>query len=119
MEIFEVTYHTVEEKNLACAMGSGSLEVLATPQMIAWMEEASCKLAPLAEGQTSVGILIDVTHDAPSPCGARIRTVSSLVKAEGKILDYQVCAWCGEKKIGKGTHKRAIVNADRFMAKLK
>ncbi len=118
MEIFEVTYHTVKENNLACALGSGSLEVLATPQMIAWMEEASCKIAPIASGQTSVGIWMETSHDAPSALGARIRTVSKLVEVKGKILEYEVSAWCGPKKIGQGKHKRAIVNAENFMAKL-
>lgn len=109
---------TVREENLAVSMKSGSLPVLATPQMIAWMEEAACLLAPLQEGQTSVGILMNVTHDAPSPLGAEIRITAELTEVQGRILTYRVAAFCENTCIGKGEHKRAIVNAARFMEKL-
>lgn len=109
---------TVREENLAVAMKSGSLPVLATPQMIAWMEEAACLLAPVKEGQTSVGILMNVTHDAPSPLGAEIRITAELTEVSGRILTYRVAAFCENTCIGKGEHKRAIVNAARFMEKL-
>lgn len=109
---------TVREENLAVSMKSGSLPVLATPQMIAWMEEAACLLAPLQEGQTSVGILMNVTHDAPSPLGAEIRITAELTEVQGRILTYRVAAFCENTCIGKGEHKRVIVNAARFMEKL-
>lgn len=118
METRTEIFRTVEESGLAVNMKSGSLRVLATPQMIAWMEEAACLLAPLEEGQTSVGIRMDVSHDAPSALGAKIRIEAELKEVRGKILTYHVAAWCDETCIGKGEHVRAIVNADRFMAKL-
>lgn len=118
MEIRVEIYRTVEESGLAVNMKSGSLRVLATPQMIAWMEEAACLLAPVQEGQTSVGIRMNVSHDAPSAPGARIRIEARLKEVNKKILTYHVFAWCGETCIGQGEHVRAIVNAERFMAKL-
>ena len=60
----------VEQQNLASVMKSGSLDVLATPQMIAWMEEAACLCLDLEEGKTSVGISMNVSHDMASPLGA-------------------------------------------------
>lgn len=109
---------TVEEANLACVMKSGSLRVLATPQMIAWMEEASCMAIDLNEGDTSVGIMMNVSHDAPSPLGAEITIESELVEQNKRICTFHVAAYMGDKCIGKGEHKRCIVNADKFMAKL-
>ncbi len=118
MELYSVLYRTVEAQNLAMVMGSGDLPVLATPQMIAWMEEASCKIAETKEGYTTVGVLMNVTHDAPSPLHARIRIVSHLIESNGKIFTFEVSAYCGETCIGKGIHKRAAVNRERFMAKV-
>lgn len=62
----------VEQQNLASVMKSGSLDVLATPQMIAWMEEAACLCLDLDQGKTSVGISMNVSHDMASPLGATI-----------------------------------------------
>lgn len=70
MELKSVTIERkVERANLASVMKSGSLDVLATPQMIAWMEEAACLCLDLEDGQTSVGISMNTSHDAPSALG--------------------------------------------------
>ena len=118
MKMYSILYHEVQPENLAVTMRSGDLEVLATPQMIAWMEEASCKITNCDEGMTTVGILMNVTHDAPSALHARVRVVSELVEQNGKIYTFNVSDWQGEKCLGKGVHKRATVNAKRFMEKL-
>lgn len=118
MNVYSVIYRNVKPENLAVNMHSGDLEVLATPQMIAWMEEASCQITNEEEGMTTVGILMNVTHDAPSALNARIRIVSELVEQKGRTYTFSVSAWEGEKCLGKGMHKRAAVNAARFMAKL-
>ncbi len=118
MELYSVLYRTVEAQNLAMVMGSGDLPVLATPQMIAWMEEASCNIAETKEGYTTVGISMNVTHDAPSPLHARIRIVSHLIETNGKIFTFEVGAYCNDTCIGKGVHQRAAVNRERFMVKV-
>ena len=118
-EMYSVIYRTVDEKGLACAMKSGALEVLATPQMIAWMEEASCLLNDVEEGWTTVGIHMDTTHDAPSPLHARIRIVSHLLEKKGRISRFEVSAWQDDKCLGKGHHERVDVNAEKFMSRLK
>lgn len=118
MELYAEIYRTVEDADLARVMKSGSLDVLATPRMIAWMEEASCLLEDVPAGYTSVGIMMNITHDAPSPFGARIRIESRLVEKKGRISEFEVSAWMGETRIGHGFHKRADVNADKFMSRL-
>ena len=118
MEKHYVLYQTVEAQDLAISMKSGALPVLATPRLIAWMEEASLELIDLEEGQTSVGISIDVTHDRPTALGQTVQIYSHLKAVEGRIYTFKVQAYCDGYCIGKGEHKRAVVNIDRFMAKL-
>jgi fluoroacetyl-CoA thioesterase len=104
----------VEQQNLASVMKSGSLDVLATPQMIAWMEEAACLCLELEEGKTSVGISMNVSHDMASPLGATITIEAKMVNVEGRKIDYEVQAG---KSIGKGVHSRFVVDAQKFIDK--
>lgn len=108
---------TVEKENTAAVMKSGSLDVLATPQMIAWMEEASCLVLELEPGQTSVGTRMNVSHDKASPVGAQIEICSTLVSQEGRKLSFFVEAYQDGKCIGKGDHDRFIVNSEKFLKK--
>ena len=106
-------------ENTAAAMGSGALEVFATPAMIALMENASLELVQpyLQEGEGTVGISISVSHDAPTPIGRRVVAESELIEVDRKKLVFRVLARVGEEVIGKGTHTRFIVNSDRFLQK--
>lgn len=107
----------VEKQHLASIMKSGSLDVLATPQMIAWMEEAACLCLELEEGKTSVGTLMNVSHDMASPLGATIEIHATLLKQENRKLIFEVQAFQNGKSIGKGQHERFIVDAKRFLEK--
>ena len=107
----------VEKEGLASAMKSGSLDVLATPQMIAWMEEAACLCLELEEGKTSVGTLMNVEHVKASPLGAMIHVVATITKEEGRKISYEVEAYQDQTLIGKGVHERFIVSADKFLKK--
>lgn len=111
---------TVTEELTADKVGSGALKVYSTPMMIAAMENCclSCVAPYLEEGNTTVGTLVNVTHDAASPLGAVIEVECSLTAVERRKLTFEVVAKCGEQIIGKGTHERFIVNADKFMSKL-
>ena len=101
----------VRETNTALAMGSGSLHVFATPSMIALMEQAACNAVAdcLNEESTSVGTLVNITHDAAT---------GMLTAVEGRKLVFEITAADEDKQIGKGTHERFIVNKEKFMAKL-
>lgn len=110
----------VRETNTALAMGSGSLHVFATPSMIALMEQAACNAvaACLDEESTSVGTLVNVTHDAAAGMGKKVTATATLVEVQGRKLVFEVTAADEDKQIGKGTHERFIVNKEKFMAKL-
>lgn len=110
----------VRETNTALAMGSGSLHVFATPSMIALMEQAACNAvaACLDEESTSVGTLVNITHDAATGMGKKVTTTATLTAVEGRKLVFDITAADEDKQIGKGTHERFIVNKEKFMAKL-
>ena len=109
----------VTKENTALAAGSGSLEVFATPHMVALMEKAACAAldGALEAGQSSVGTRMDVAHSSATPVGMRVWAESELVAAEGKKLCFSVRAYdeCG--LIGEGTHERFVIGAERFLQK--
>lgn len=114
--------HTkVDTCNVASAVGSGNLEVFATPMMVALMENAAmnCVTPFLSEGTTTVGGHISTSHIAPSPLGAVITSTATLTHVENKKLTFSVVAKDGEKTIGEGTHVRFIVEIDKFLNKFK
>lgn len=111
---------TVGEAHTAMAAGSGDMPVLATPVMMALMENAAMlAVAPeLPEGSTTVGGHIESSHLKPSPVGAEVEATATLTKAEGRKLYFKVEARQGDDVIGEGTHLRFIVDRERFLKKL-
>ncbi|MDR2137522.1 MAG: thioesterase family protein [Synergistaceae bacterium] len=110
---------TVDESNTARAVGSGSLDVFATPMMIALMERAACKALSdvLESGQTSVGTQIGVSHSAASPLGSSITATATITSFGGRKIEFAVAASDGVTEIGRGTHTRVIVDEAKFMTK--
>ena len=106
---------TVGADNTALAMGSGDMEVFATPAMVALMEHAAmyAVAADLPEGSS-----METTHVRPSAVGAVIAAEAELVETEGRRLTFRVAAFDGEALIGEGTHVRYIVDRAKFLSKL-
>lgn len=111
----------VDNTNTAVALGSGDMEVFATPAMVALMENAAMNaVAPhLEAGQTTVGTEISTTHIKASALGATITATATLTAIEGRKLTFAVTARDGDNIIGEGTHTRFIVDRERFLAKVK
>jgi predicted thioesterase len=101
-------------------MKSGSLDVFATPSMIALMEQAACLCLTdsLDDGKSSVGTEINIRHTAASPLGAEIIATAEIIAVSDRRIEFEVTAHDGKREIGSGTHTRAIVDTVRFMAKL-
>ena len=112
-------YH-VEDSMSALKMGSGDLLVLATPCLLAFVENA-CKelVAPeLDEGASTVGISVDMSHDAPTKIGDDVEVTCELVEIDRRILTFKVEAKDSKNVITKATHKRCIIDVERFMKKV-
>ncbi|WP_314923530.1 thioesterase family protein [Mogibacterium diversum] len=111
---------TVTKELTAISLGSGDLEVYATPAMIALMEEtASESVKPKLEiGQGSVGTYIAIKHLAATPIGMRVRCESELVEVDGRRLVFNITAYDEKDKIGEGTHERFIISNDKFQSKV-
>ncbi|AZP03342.1 thioesterase family protein [Jeotgalibaca ciconiae] len=107
----------IKKKDTAAAMGSGGLEVLSTPSMIAFMENTAYELfTPLSSsGETTVGIEINVKHLSPSAVGKRVEVRAKLVEQKKSILFFHIEAYDDEKLIGTADHKRAVVTIETFM----
>lgn len=109
----------VTEDMLAVNVGSGSLRVLATPTVVALMEEASTKLADtfLDEGLTTVGTMVEIQHISPSPIGAKIKVESKLISNDGRSFKFEVIAYDNAGMIANGTHNRVSVKSEKFQKK--
>lgn len=110
----------VDSDNCASAVGSGGLNVFATPSMVALMENAAMNaVAPfLPEGSTTVGTEINTTHIKPSALGDEVEATATLMHVEGRKLSFAVEARDTKGIIGRGTHVRFVVDVERFLAKL-
>ena len=111
----------VTRDNVAAAVGSGDLEVYATPSMIALMEKAAmeCVKAELDEGDTTVGTEMSVRHVRGTRIGCEVRATALLTAVDGRRLIFEVRACEGDNEIGLGTHERFIVNREKFMNRIK
>ena len=111
---------TVDDTVTAIAMGSGNMPVLATPAMMALMENAAMlAVAPhLPEGSTTVGGHISASHIKPTPVGETVTATATVTKVDGKKIEFEVKAHWGDVLLGEGTHLRFIVDRKKFMSRL-
>ncbi len=110
----------VEKEDTALEVGSGSLLVYATPCMVALMEGAACEAIAeaLPEEKTSVGIALNISHLAATPVGMEVRAEAQVTEVDGNTITFQLTAYDEAGKIGEGTHKRAVITAQRFLDKV-
>ena len=111
---------TVTEAVTAIEMGSGDMPVLATPAMMALMENAAMLAVAdhLPEGSTTVGGHIASSHIKPSKLGDIITATATVTHFEGKRIEFKVEAHSGDTLLGEGTHLRFIVDKEKFMSRL-
>ena len=111
----------VNESETAAKVASGALEVFSTPMLIAFMENTAFNLAQkeLGEGETTVGISVNIKHMKANLVGDEVVCTATLEKVDGKRLDFSVKVLHGETLVGEGEHSRFIINEEKFLAKLK
>ena len=109
----------VEKEDTAQAVGSGGLLVYATPCLAALMEGAAyASIAPfLAEGESSVGTRMDLTHSSATPVGMEVRAESTVTAVEGRRITFEIVAYDEAGEIGRAVHERVLIKADRFLEK--
>ena len=111
----------VNSTNTALALGSGDMEVFATPALVALMENAAMNAVKpvLPEGSTTVGAMIQTSHLKPSGLNEEVTApTAELTEIEGRKLTFKVSASDSKGLVGEGTHIRYIVDRERFLSKL-
>lgn len=110
----------VEREDTAAEVGSGSLLVYATPCMAALMEGAACNAiqAALEENTTTVGTELSLKHISATPVGLEVTAQATVTAVDGKTITFEIIASDETGKIGEATHKRAIINTQRFLDKV-
>jgi len=108
---------TVTEADTAVAVGSGSVQVLATPRLLTLCEAATVSAVAnqLEAGTTTVGVTIQLDHLAPSPIGTNVRTEATVESSIGRKLIFTVCAWDDERLVAAGKITRVVVDEAKFM----
>ena len=114
-----IASETVTVENCAKTVGSGELEVYATPSMIALVEKAAWMSVAeyLEEGQGTVGTKLNVSHVSATPVGMKVWCETELIEMDGRRLVFDVKAYDEAGLIGEGTHERFIVWNERFQQK--
>ena len=109
----------VEHKDTAAVYGSGALEVFATPAMIALMEKTCLESVAdrIGEGNTTVGIAVNIKHLKASPIGATIRCEAEILEVDRRRLVFSVKCYEGDTIVGEGTHERFVVDSQKFMSR--
>jgi fluoroacetyl-CoA thioesterase len=107
----------VTAADTAVALGSGDVEVLATPRLVALTEEATVRaVAPgLAAGQTTVGTRVELEHMAATPIGRTVEAEARLIEVDGRRLVFEVEAHAGNTVLARGRVERAVVDRQQFM----
>ena len=122
---------TVTDAVTAITVGSGDMPVIATPMMMAFMENAAMLAVKdeLPDGFTTVGGYIESSHLKPSKIGDVVKATAEVTKVDGKKIEFKVSAYSGERQrvgdgmsgmtlLGEGTHLRFIVDKIKFMSRL-
>ncbi|MBP5431145.1 thioesterase family protein [Ruminococcus sp.] len=109
----------VKDENLAVNVGSGSLEVFATPEMVMLMEKAACNCISdyLESDETTVGTEMNVKHISATPKGMKVCAEAELIEINGRELVFSIKSYDEAGDIGEGIHKRFIVHGEKFLSK--
>ena len=112
---------TVTDSDTAAALGSGDLQVLGTPRLLAWSEAATCAALAeeLDESRTSVGTRVNLEHLAASAVGDEVRVTATVTYRDGRLVRFEVVAVdSADKMVGSGEVTRVVVDRQRFMARM-
>ena len=117
---YELTFEVTADLT-ALTVGSGTLPVLATPVLAAKLEECAWRAAApfLEEGSSTVGTRLELNHTSPTPVGMTVTCRAEVTAAEGRKLAFRLSARDAAGPVGEGTHRRAVIQEERFLNKAK
>ncbi|MBR3397622.1 MAG: thioesterase family protein [Lachnospiraceae bacterium] len=109
----------VTKENCAGRIGSGELDVFATPAMLALVEKTAWMSVAdeLEKGEGTVGTKVSLSHSAPTPLGKKVRCETELVEIDRKRLVFNFTVYDDSGVVGSGTHERFIINSEKFIKK--
>ncbi|MEK6716401.1 MAG: thioesterase family protein [candidate division NC10 bacterium] len=109
--------HRVTPETFASKWGNPGIEVLATPVVVGWLEDAAIRAVQpyLEPGQGSVGTLVSMKHLAATPAGMTVRATATVTEVDGRRIRFTVEAHDEKEKIAEGEHERFIVNMAKFL----
>ena len=113
---------TVSATDTAVELGSGDLDVLATPRLLAWCERMTCEAVrpELRPQDTTVGTRVSLEHLAASPVGAEITVTAAVTYVDGRLLTFDVSAVDGSGRlVATGEVRRVTVDRERFLGRLR
>lgn len=104
----------------ALHVGSGDLQVYATPAMAALVEQTCTSMVTplLPNGQTSVGTELHIRHLAPTPMGGMVRIRAEVVAAQNNLITFNAQIWDEVELVGEVDHQRVVIEVDRFMRRV-
>lgn len=110
----------VSASDFASHLGSGDLQVLGTPRLVAWMEGVTVALLERTQAPhcTSLGIHVDIRHQAPSVQGDRLEITARVEEVTGSKINFSVTALSAGQEVGRGTITRAHVNREKFLLRI-
>jgi len=110
----------VDDAATARALGSGDLDVLGTPKVVALMEEAAVAAirTELVAGETTVGVKVSVDHVAAVRVGDRVTATATVTKLESRRIHFDVTVEGADTTVATGTHVRVLVDRGRFLDRL-
>ena len=110
----------VRDVDTAIALGSGSVPVLATPRLVAWLEAAAVAAVEdaIGDGSTTVGTLIDMQHLAATAVGHPVEAHATVTSFDGSTIEFEISATDDRATIATGRHTRVIVDVERFVGRL-
>lgn len=101
-------------------LGSGGVDVFATPAMVSMMEFAGVNAIDplLSDGKMSVGVEVNIEHLAATPIGKRVWAEAEVIAVDRRRVTFEVKAWDEYELIGQGTHVRFVIDLDRYIERL-
>ena len=117
--IIEIEREVTRDES-AQTLGSGTLDVFGTPAMALRVEQACLELVDdyLEEGQTTVGVKLQLSHLAPTPLADKVRVKAEIIAIEKHIIEFKAMIWDSAELIGEAKHKRAIIDIQRFQRRV-